>query len=95
MPTVSFAPLGKKIEVPAGTTLFTAARSAGLPVASSCSEESVCGKCNMKVLEGGNALSSQSPAERKLLARDKKPLTDRISCLTVVNGDCTVTTTYW
>ena len=97
MPIVTFMPSGKRIEVPKGTPLFAAACYAGLPVASSCSEESVCGKCNMQIVSmvGSESLSLQKPAELKLLNRDHKPTTDRISCLTLVYGDCTVTTTYW
>jgi ferredoxin len=49
----------------------------------------------MQILDGGEQLSSQQEPERQLLRREKKPESDRISCVTRVNGDCTVTTTYW
>lgn len=95
MPKVTFLPSLKSIEVPEGTSLFDAAKLAGLPVASSCMADNVCGRCNMQVLEGERHLSRQEETELKLLRRDKKPLTDRISCMALVLGDCTVTTTYW
>ncbi len=95
MPIVTFFPSGKTIEVKAGTPLFNAAIDAGLPVASSCSADNVCGRCNMQVLYGAENLSLQEELEKRLLHRDKKPETDRISCMAQVMGDCTVTTSYW
>ena len=95
MPTITFFPSQIRKEVPSGTTLYRAALSAGLPVAASCSEEFVCGKCNMQVLSGGERLSPQTRPERELLAREGKPVTDRVSCHTVIYGDCEVTTPYW
>ncbi len=95
MPIVTFLPSGRKQEIAAGTTLYRAALAAGLPVAASCSEEFVCGKCNMKVLSGEQSLSPQTRPERELLKRESRPVTDRVSCHTVVYGDCVVTTPYW
>jgi len=95
MPKITFLPSQKTLEVSSGTLLFDAALRAKLPVASSCSAEFVCGKCNMQVVEGGENLSPQRDLERKLLHRNGKPESDRISCVTRIYGDCTVTTTYW
>ena len=95
MPIVTFFPSQKTIEVPSGTLLFDAAKRAGLPVASSCSADNICGKCNMQVLNGAESLSNQDVSETSLLQRDKNPITDRISCMTQVLGDCVVTTRYW
>ncbi len=95
MHKITFHPSQKKIEVPTGTSLYDAAIQSKLPVASSCNGQFTCGKCNMQVLAGGENTSPQTPEERDLLAREKKPLNHRISCVTTVNGDCTVTTTYW
>jgi ferredoxin len=95
MPIVTFLPSGRRVEVALGSTVFEAALQAGLPIASSCSAEFVCGKCNIRVLSGENALSPQTESERQLLRREKKPETDRISCQTTVQGDCSVTTSYW
>ncbi|MFM8314076.1 MAG: 2Fe-2S iron-sulfur cluster-binding protein [Deltaproteobacteria bacterium] len=95
MAIVTFFPSGKTLEVESGTLLFEAALRAGLPVASSCKADNVCGRCNMQVIKGVENLSTQSDIELKLLRRDKNPETDRISCMTRVLGDCTVTTRYW
>ncbi|MFM8314059.1 MAG: 2Fe-2S iron-sulfur cluster-binding protein [Deltaproteobacteria bacterium] len=95
MPIVTFLPSGKTVEVEFGTLLFDAARKAGLPVASSCSADHVCGRCNMQIAQGKENLSKPTLEETKLLQRDKNPISDRISCMTRVEGDCSVTTRYW
>ncbi len=95
MPIVTFEPSGKTVLVPSGTLLFDAACRVGLPVASSCSSEAVCGKCVMTLLKGNEALSLETPAETRLLNRDSREKNERISCLVKILSDCTVTTTYW
>ena len=95
MPTVTFLPSGKKIEVASGTLLFDAALRVGLPVASSCSAEFVCGRCNMTVSAGTENLSPQRDLEKNLLQRQGKPASDRVSCVTRIYGDCSVGTSYW
>lgn len=95
MPTVTFYPSKKKAEVSKGTSLFKAARQCDLPVAASCDEEFICGKCNLTVIEGAANLSRQTAPERSLLKRESRPVEDRISCKTYVYGDCTVTAAYW
>jgi 2Fe-2S ferredoxin len=95
MPTITFIPSKKTVDVEKGTTLFDAAVKAGLPVASSCSAAFICGKCNLQVIEGGDQLSRQTNSEKSVLRRDKNPETDRISCVTKAYGDCTITARYW
>ena len=95
MPRVIFLPSKKEIEVEEGCTLFQAARRAGLPVAASCDEEFVCGKCNLTIVHGKESLSPQAEKERKLLRSQGRPETDRVSCVTLVLGDCTVQANYW
>jgi len=95
MPTVTFLPSGKKIQVAEGTSVFDAATQAGFPVASSCSANFVCGRCNIQVVVGRDNLSPPTQAEKKLLEREKHPPTDRISCQAKVHGNCTITTRYW
>ncbi len=78
-----------------GTLLFDAALRAELPVASSCSAAFVCGRCDMEIVDNPQALSPQKEIELALLKRQGRPAHRRISCVTRVFGDCTVTTTYW
>ncbi|NBV49730.1 (2Fe-2S)-binding protein [bacterium] len=95
MPIVTLEPNQITLEVPFDTLLFDAACRAGLPVASSCSAEAVCGKCVMKVMQGAQNLSVPSDHEMKLLRRDSRGANERISCMARVQGDCSVTTGYW
>lgn len=95
MPKVTFQPSGITVEVAAGTTLFRSALKAGLPVAASCDEVFVCGKCNLKIVDGTEALSPQSQKERDLLRNQGRSESDRISCITRVVSDCVVSASYW
>jgi len=95
MPIVTFVPSDISVEVDEGTTLYEAALKARLPVASSCSGEATCGKCNMRVVKGEPNVSPRTDEEAKLLHKERRPATDRISCLAKVSGDCTATTSYW
>ncbi len=52
MPSVTFMPSGKKVEVPSGTRLTEAARLAGFRLPAPCGEKGLCGKCRVKVLGG-------------------------------------------
>lgn len=95
LPLVRFEPSGVVVEVASNSRLFDVALDAGLPVASSCSGEAVCGKCHMRVLAGDANLSPKGKLEERLLAKEKSPPENRISCLTKVRGDATITTSYW
>jgi 2Fe-2S ferredoxin len=95
MPIITFLPSQKTVEAAKGTRLYDAALAAGLPVASSCDGKATCGKCNMQLLSAKTGLTRASRLELRLLKKEGKPMTDRISCLTLVKEDCTVTTTYW
>ncbi len=97
MPIITFQPLQKTIEVDGGVRLFDAAKIAGLPIASSCGGVFACGKCVMRVVSGAENLSRQSDKELALLRREKRRVgePERVSCVTLVRGDCTVSTGYW
>ena len=95
MPIVTFVPGDFKVTVDDGKSLYEAALQAGLPVASSCGGEATCGKCNMQVTEGEENVSPRTALEEKLLKKERRPETDRVSCLARVRGDCKATTTYW
>lgn len=68
---------------------------AGLPVASSCYGDGVCGKCRLEILQGAENLSA--PNETESLLRERLNLEKglRISCQTAVHGDITVDASYW
>ena len=96
MPKINFnKPNKSQLEIPAGSNLMKSLLDAGLPVASSCGGDGVCGKCNVEVLEGATNLSSEDFMEKDLKNRLKIPSTCRLSCQSVVNGDIKIDTTYW
>lgn len=68
---------------------------AGMPVASSCGGEGVCGKCKVQVVAGSEHLSAIGDSENFLHQRYKLKANERISCQVYVSGDCEIDTTYW
>jgi 2Fe-2S ferredoxin len=65
----------------------------GLPVASSCRGDGVCGKCRIQVLSG--AVSPEGDLEKYLRERHSIPPGFRVSCQVSVLGDIVVDATYW
>ncbi len=49
---VQFQPIGKRVKVAASTTIFEAARNAGIELASACGGEGNCGQCQVILMEG-------------------------------------------
>ena len=82
--TLIFDPFGRRVTVPAGTTLFQAALSKGILLRSDCGENGTCGKCRVLV-DHPDRLSPRTEQEEKLL---KKIAPDhRLSCqATVLKG---------
>lgn len=50
--SIQFQPLGKRVKVAAGTSVFEAARNAGIELSSSCGGEGNCGQCQIILMEG-------------------------------------------
>jgi uncharacterized 2Fe-2S/4Fe-4S cluster protein (DUF4445 family) len=92
---VRFSPSGRGVRVPLGTTLWKAIRSAGLPVASACGADGICGRCGVTVIEGGDSLSAETLWETEVKQRNRVDSSQRLSCRCVVNGDLLVTASYW
>jgi 2Fe-2S ferredoxin len=91
MHRVTFAPSGRAVDVDVESTLLSAARRAGVPLASSCRGAGICDACRVRVVEGGDLLSELTERERE------SPLGpgERLACQAVVLGPVTVTTGYW
>jgi len=92
---IVFEPSGQHAEVDRGTTLLEAARSVGLPVASACGADGICGRCGMQILAGGEALPRETDAERAIKQRNRIEPDLRLSCRIQVQADLVVTATYW
>lgn len=74
---------------------MTSLQNAGIPVASSCGGDAVCGKCVLKILSGGENLTS--PTEDELFLAEKDGLGPglRVSCQARVQGDVEIDAPYW
>jgi len=92
---VRFLPSGLEVTVRAGTTLYAAARGAGLPVGSACDAEGSCGACGLTIVAGAKNLSREGALERRVKRDNRVPAGQRLSCLAVVRGEVVVTAGYW
>ena len=106
MPKVVFVNEKKEVEVKAGTNLRQAATEAGVSVYKgidrylNCFGFGLCGTCRVLVKKGMENLSA--PTRRERFNLNLHPLTAlarighedemRLSCQTIVNGDCTIET---
>lgn len=85
MPVISFKPLGKTIEVPAGTELLDAARQAGIEIEAPCGGKGTCGGCVVRILSGKVAadnlgiLSPSAVSKGYVPACKTKILTDPVT----------------
>ena len=92
---VRFLPSQRRIEVPRGTTLLEAARSAGLPVASACGADGICARCGLDILAGGEQLPPESACETRVKAANRIDERLRLACRIELECDLVVTAPYW
>lgn len=78
-----------------GSSLLAAARSAGLPIASSCGADGLCGSCGLRVTRGADSLSPETSEEQRIKLRNRIDPSLRLACRTTVGGDVDVTSSYW
>ena len=93
MVQIQFRPAGTTIDVPRGTLLIDAVRRAGLPIASPCGDDLICGRCGVRVLSG--EVSREAPVERDAKVRNRVPPEQRLACAIRVRGDLVITADYW
>ena len=67
------------VRVARGTTLWEAVRSAGLPIASACGADGICGRCGVTVLEGSETLAAETPREAEVKRRNRVDPTQRLA----------------
>jgi ferredoxin len=92
---IRFRPSGRALRVARGTTLLDAARRAGLPIASACGADGLCGRCGVRILAGAGALSPETPAERERKRSNRIDPSLRLACRAAALGDVEVTAAYW
>lgn len=78
-----------------GGTILAAANRCQAPVGQSCSGEGVCGSCRVSVVDGAGHLSPPGAVEQRLMREKEFTAGERAACLARVQGDITITTTYW
>jgi ferredoxin len=91
----SAGPSGLSLRVPEGTTLLAAARRAGLPIASACGADGICGRCGVQVLSGGGSLSPETAAEARVKRMNRLDAGLRLACRAAILAPVEVTASYW
>jgi len=80
--TVVFEPEGRKAVVPFGSTIFYAAKEAGIGIRSECGGKGKCGKCKI-IVKNSKAVSKLTKAERAHLSKSQIKLGYRLACQTI------------
>jgi ferredoxin len=79
-----------------GESLFETLKRCDQPVASSCRGNVVCGRCIVRVVKGGQNLSTMEDEERAVLLREGAADDERLACRAYLEQDeVTLTTGYW
>lgn len=82
--------------VEAGTHLMSCLIAAGIPVASSCGGDGVCGKCRVRILSHPeNIVSHKEQLKRSSTQTFQLKDDERLSCQSLVQGDITIAASYW
>lgn len=92
LPHPEYAPEGKTIEAPAGTSLCEAMLDNGVEIEHACEMSCACTTCHVVVKEGFESLGEMDEAEEDLLDRawGLAP-TSRLSCQAILsNRDVTI-----
>ena len=93
--TVRFLPDGREVRVPRGASLLAAVRSAGLPLASACRAEGLCGRCGVEIVEGADALSPEDAEEQRAKRRNRVDPRMRLACRARVHESVALRAHYW
>ncbi len=93
--TVRFQHSGRSLRVPRGTLLLDAVRSAGLPMASACGAQRLCGRCGLEILDAAAALPAEGDEERSAKLRNRVDPRSRLACCVRLEADIVVRAAYW
>ncbi|MCL5985796.1 MAG: ASKHA domain-containing protein [Actinobacteria bacterium] len=85
---INFEPIGKRFEFNGSTTIFEAAKKAGVGISSICGGKQTCGKCRVKV--ESKTVTPISDQEKKLLTRHEIEEGYRLACSATVSSDAEV-----
>lgn len=95
MPTIYFKKNKPPIQTLSKDHLMKILMDSGIPVASSCGGDGICGKCKIQIIDGMKNLSTENETEKVLRERLNIDKSQRISCQCRVSGDITIDTSYW
>lgn len=76
-------------------SLMRSLLDAGVPVASSCGGDGICGKCQLKIIKGDENLNPPTTEERLLRDQGRVKPGYRLSCQVHPTGDVEVDAAYW
>lgn len=86
--TVTFQPVGRRLDVTPGSTVLEAAHSAGIEISSECGGVSRCGQCLVRL--GAGVLSPPTSDELELMTDEEVAGGYRLACAAVVGDDITL-----
>ena len=92
---VSFPTHDRSVNVPSGTLLIDAVRSADLPIASACRGDGLCGRCGVTIVAGLEQVGGEAPDESRCKQRNRIDPQLRLACRIEVRADLSVTAPYW
>jgi 2Fe-2S ferredoxin len=96
MPVISFKKKHRSsLTVIPGANLMKSLLDAGIPVASSCGGDGVCGKCRISITEGLHHISAKNETEKFLQEKYQLKADQRISCQSFVLDDVEIDASYW
>ena len=95
MPTITIHPFNTAIPCAIGESVLHAVHAARHPLASSCGADGVCDKCRILILDGMDHVAPPSKIERRVMRERPFSANERMACQTFIDGDVTITTTYW
>lgn len=86
---ILFEPEAKKVQTPIGSTVFQAAKDAGVDIRSECGGKGLCGKCRI-VVKKSKDVSELTEPERKHLSRFEIDEGYRLACQARVLKDTVI-----
>jgi uncharacterized 2Fe-2S/4Fe-4S cluster protein (DUF4445 family) len=85
---IDLEPVGRRIEVEAGTSLLEAAQQAGVDLVAACGGIGICGTCRVRPVRGD--FNPLTPSEEEQLEPSQRAAGDRLACQAVPQGDTRV-----
>lgn len=92
MPKINVRQKNLILEAPFGVNLMVFLQSQGVPVASSCLGDGICGKCRMRI---HGQLPEPIVLEVETLKRNRASVDERLACQVQVDQALEVETSYW